>query len=110
MALLGACDSGREIFDCDKERIGAAESGDGKFTATVLQVQCGATTRDATWVLVSPHGGSIDEDNDIAAVFEGKDIRVEWIDGVLEITYGDATIFKEERSLHGIAIRYVRRD
>jgi hypothetical protein len=104
--LLGACDSGAGIFDCDKERVEVAKSDDGKHIATVLLVQCGASTRDATWVLVSQSGRETDDDDDRAAVFEGKDVSVKWVDGVLEISYGDATMFTGESSLNGVRIRY----
>jgi hypothetical protein len=110
LTCLSACEYGGPIFDCDQEQKKAVKSDDGKFSASVLLVQCGATTRDATWILVSPHDRSVDSERDRAAVFEGSDVDIRWVGGVLEISYGDAKLFRNESTLHGAAIKYVKRN
>jgi hypothetical protein len=110
MLFLSSCDLSGGLFDCDQEKTKIAKSSDEKFNATVLLVQCGATTRDTTWILVSPSGRTANPERDRAAVLEGKDIDVKWTGDALEISYGDATLFQNEPSLHGVAIKYTKRD
>lgn len=60
-------------FGCDQEVQTRAISPDGKHIAMVLSVQCGATTSDATWVLVTGQGGGrLDAERDGIAVFQGR--------------------------------------
>lgn len=108
-AFLSACYADA-IFECDHEERSLVESGDGRFKASVVLVQCGATTSDATWVLLYPAKEKPDPDSDKVAVFEGTDLRVEWVDRQLKIAYGDVRLFKNESSLHGIQVQYMKID
>ena len=103
---LVSCSQADPIFDCDKEQTTSIDSKDGRFRATVLLVQCGATTADATWILLSPTSRNPDPEIDKAAVFDGTDIRVKWVDNLLDISFGDARLFKSASSLHGVSVQY----
>lgn len=108
--LLGACSNAEPFFECAQEEQTSAESPDGRFKASVVLVQCGATTSDATWVLLSPTGRKPDPDRDTVAVFEGKAVRATWVAGALDIAHGDLRSFKSESSLHGVPARYTKID
>lgn len=109
-ALLSACSYADPIFECEQEDQSVAESQNGKFTAAVVLVQCGATTSDATWVLLTPAGRKPNSDLDKVAVFEGKDVRISWSEGALTVSHGDLRSFKTESSLYGVKVHYKKLD
>ena len=73
----------------------------------MVLVQCGATTSDATWVLLYPASKKPEPDSDKVAVFEGTDVGIKWEAGRLKIVYGDVRLFKNELSLHGVQVQYM---
>lgn len=104
IALTGCRNSA--IFDCDKELKSSVMSPDGKHTAGILAVQCGATTADATWILLTDAGEEYDYDRDKVAIFEGSNIKLNWSDSLLQITYYKARPFKMDPSAKGVSIEY----
>ena len=108
MALLVALTGCRNsaIFDCDKELKSSVTSPDGKHTAGILAVQCGATTADATWILLADAGEEYDYDRDKVAIFEGSNIKLNWSDSLLQVAYYKARPFKMDPSANGVSIEY----
>lgn len=93
-------------FECEQTVQGVVPSPDGDFVAKVLLVQCGATTADATWVLLSRSGASVDSDNDKVAAFEGGAVDASWRAATLNIDFKGSKAFRMEREKHGVSITY----
>ncbi len=107
LALNGCGDSA--IFDCDKELKSRITSPDGEYAAGILTVQCGATTADATWVLLGKAGDEYDYDRDKVAVFEGSNVELNWHESLLQVIYYEARPFKMNPSAKGVSIEYQNR-
>lgn len=93
-------------FECDQNVQAVLPSPNGNFVAKVLLVQCGATTADATWVLLASSGTNFDGDKDKVAVFEGGVIEASWRGETLNIDFKNSKIFKMEREKNGAVISY----
>jgi hypothetical protein len=102
---VSSCDQAG-IFDCDNQLRSSVPSADGKYLASVLSVQCGATTADASWVLLTDAEKKIDFESDKVAVFEGDDISVNWTGNDLQVSYKEARPFRMDPVAKGIAITY----
>lgn len=94
------------MFDCDNNLRSSVRSLDGKHVAGVLSVQCGATTADASWVLLADAGEKFDFERHKIAVFEGSDVNVMWVDSKLQVDYKDSEPFRMDPSAKGIAVTY----
>lgn len=105
VALLSGCDSGG-LFGCDNTVRGEQVSPAGTFKAAILDVQCGATTADASWVLLTDSKTAFKYKEDRLAVFEGHVDRVVWNEGDLVVFYGDSKPFHMEQSARGVHISY----
>lgn len=105
--LLIGC-SQTDLVSCDQGLREEKKSLDSKFKAAVLDVQCGATTRDASWVLLADGDSEFSYEKDRIATFEGRVDRVAWEGGSLVIFYGDAVPFAKNDSARGIPISYRR--
>lgn len=103
--LVSGC-SGGGMFDCERQLRSSTISPDGKFKVGVLTVQCGATTADATWIILADGGNNYDYDRDQIAVFEGTDVKAEWQGGGVEVTYHDARSFRMDPISRGVSIKY----
>lgn len=104
LVLIGCEDS--SVFECEKTIKSEIVSTDGKLRAVVANVQCGATTEDANWILLREDKKQLDYKRDLVATFEGDVERVEWRDNTLVITYGSARPFTMEHHAKGIDIFY----
>lgn len=102
---LSSC-SQAPMFDCDKNLKSSVRSLDGKHVAGVLSVQCGATTADASWILLADVSEKFDFERHKIAVFEGNDVNVVWVDGKLQVGYKDSDPFRMDPSAKGVAITY----
>jgi hypothetical protein len=81
-------------------------SPDATHKAALLEVACGATTRDAYWVLLTRTGRGFSDRRDRVAVFEGRPRRLEWRGGVLHVDYGLAKPFQTSSESDGVRIVY----
>lgn len=93
-------------LECEQTVQGVVPSPDGGFVAKVLLVQCGATTADATWVLLTPSDASVGSENDKVAVFEGGTVDASWRAEALNIDFKGSKAFRVERKKHGVSITY----
>lgn len=103
--LLAACGPS-PMFDCEKEFRSRVTSSPTQQTAAVLSVRCGASTPDASWVLLANPGEEFDLEHDLVAVFEGVDVNIAWDESVLDVTFGAAKPYRTEISAKGTEIRY----
>ena len=105
IAIIAAC-AKSGMVQCDHSLRGEQVSADGAFKAAVLDVACGATTADASWVLITAAKESFKDDRDKAAVFNGPIVKVLWDGNDLVVIYGDARPFKTPGSAKGVNIVY----
>lgn len=103
---LAACDG----MPCEHIVRSEVMSPDGRFKAAILNVDCGATTQEATWIILSRAEDSYDFRKDRTSVFEGVVRDISWRAGTLAIDYGDAKIFERKSEAMGVAIVYEKAD
>ena len=101
---LGGCDAG--IFTCDHELKSSVASPDGRLKAGVVFVQCGATTADATWVVLGASHKDFDYERDQVAVFEGGDVALGWAGNRLFVMPRKARAFRTDAVSKGVRIEY----
>lgn len=94
------------LVDCDRTVQAEVASPDAVHKAAMLEVACGATTRDAYWVLLTPADRGFSPERDRVAVFEGRPDALEWRDGVLHVDYGPAKPFLMNVHADGVRIVY----
>jgi hypothetical protein len=102
-ALLSGCGG---MFSCDYALHNEMASPDGSLKAALLDVQCGATTADAVWVLLTDSRSKFRYQQDRVAVFEGVVDHLAWKDHELIVFYGQSKPFQMDQSSHGIRISY----
>ncbi len=73
--VFSGCGRDGLFSDCDRVIKPAVLSPDSKFKIAMLSVQCGATTADATWLLLTSSDQAFDYERDVFAVFQGDDVR-----------------------------------
>lgn len=95
------------MYDCDSAPLTQAESPDGRYVARARAMQCGATTGDAVWVLLSEKGASVDEARDRVAVFEGRTAALAWKGGALVVATPGGRSFFAAKESKGVPIRHV---
>lgn len=103
--LLSGCNI-NSIPECDKNIRGQVISPDGAMKAAIIDVQCGATAADASWVVLAESKNEFDINSNRVAVFEGKIESVEWRGGDLYVFYGDARPFEMRENGKGLRILY----
>lgn len=107
VALLGlaGCDSANNCQDVVRARI---PSPDGKHEAVYSLHDCGATTTEASWIRIVPHGAAVDGVEPVVT-FGGELVeRPAWEHGTLVIRAGGAKPFQTPASFDGIPIVYKR--
>lgn len=104
--VFSSCGRDGLFSDCDRVIKPAVLSPDSKFKIAMLSVQCGATTADATWLLLTSSDQTFDYERDVFAVFQGDDVRAAWENGSIVVTYGDAKKFQSDSLFRGIHISY----
>lgn len=95
------------IFDCEHSIGREVPSQNGQFRAAVDTVQCGATTKDASWVLLTERKSGFKPDLDKAAVFEGAIDQLQWSGTKLTVFYADSKPFLMKKSISGVTLEYV---
>lgn len=98
----------QDIFECVHQPGKAVLSPDGKLKAALVEVACGATTANTTWVVLTDAAGKFDDERDEVAVFEGRVHQVSWEGCDLIVVYGDAKQIKASTSAKGVRIEYRR--
>jgi hypothetical protein len=104
--IFSGCGRDGLFSDCDRVIKATALSSDGKQKIAILSVQCGATTADATWLLLASSDQSFDYERDVFAVFQGDDVRAVWDGDSVVVTYGDVKKYQSESSFRGTHISY----
>jgi hypothetical protein len=75
--LLSSCSR----FICDHDKGAEATRPDGRLTASVVHVGCGATSKDATWVTLHRADDRYDRSDDIVlSVAKKSPVELRWID------------------------------
>jgi len=75
-------------FDsCGYEPTGVEFDLDNETRVVVLEVNCGATTSTAEWVVIQHGIESLGPDNDRLVSFEGEVVELEWEHGLLTVHY-----------------------
>lgn len=97
------------LAGCERTLHSEQISPDGNWKAAVLGVQCGATTADASWVLLTSEQNEFEGERDKVAVFEGRVENIAWQGNRLVVSYGDAKPFLMNRLAGEIQIIYVPR-
>jgi hypothetical protein len=105
--LLVALGCSREpLFECEHTVRGEKVSTDGKMKAAIVDVQCGATTRDASWVLLTSAGEKFHDEKDRIATFDGSIQQVLWEEQDLVVVHGDARPAKTTESVRNVHVVY----
>jgi len=103
---------GFKLFDCDNRVIKDLKSPDGKYSATVFERDCGATTSYVTVVSVRDSSSKFKGDrvDDFVFTMKGRpQIDIRWEDGrhlVIKRPTKNDDIFKELRSWKEVRISY----
>lgn len=105
LLVLTSC-SGTPLFQCDTVLHDQSVSSSGRLKTGVVDAQCGATTEDASWVLLTEENKDFDYKKDRIATFEGQIKSVVWHQDELVITYGKAKPFLTTQQAKGIHIIY----
>jgi hypothetical protein len=108
LACLSACSYSPQ-FSCEKKLHDEVASADGRLKAAILDVQCGATTQDASWVVVSYAREDFDEERDKVAIFEGAVNDLTWQGNQLHVLYGTAKPFLMNKEAKGAQVIYRER-
>ena len=75
---------------CEKVESLSRTSPDGLLKAAIVDVKCGATTDDATRIVITGAVSKFDYDQDIVAIFDGHVKGISWESSTLVVDYGDA--------------------
>lgn len=81
------------LAGCEQTLRSEQISPDGRWKAAILDVQCGATTADANWILLTSKQSKFEGERDKVAVFEGRVENIAWQGERLIVSYGDARPF-----------------
>lgn len=81
-------------------------STDGKMKAAIVDVQCGATTRDASWVLLASASEKFHDEKDRTATFDGSIPQLLWEGQDLVVEHGDARPTKTTEAVRNVHIVY----
>lgn len=107
LMFVAGCDVVSPVFECENRLRSAHPSHDKALVAELYDVQCGATTEDATWLLLRTAGRPKFDMANRVAVFEGTDVWVNWESGGLRVSYRESTLFDHRSSSHGVRITFV---
>ncbi len=107
IAAISAVVGGCELNPCDHVIRTSATSPDGAYTAYVVDVGCGATTKDVVWLDLTSSGAQIDFEKDRFAVFEGDIQGLKWHGDQLIVDYGSARSSAMKTKLDEVEISYV---
>ena len=100
------------VFECSNEVLAVAHSPDGTYVATVIERNCGATTRFVRVVEVHEYGDGLDFDelDDAVYVIESTGtIPIRWDDEThlaIGIAGAGGPAFKKSETWRSIAISY----
>ena len=103
--IATGCDE-EGLLKCDRVMRNEAISADASMKAAIEDVQCGATTRDASWVLLTKASSRFSDKRDQIAVFEGHVNELKWENGALVVLHGDAVPFKTTEIVGSIKVVY----
>lgn len=106
LLVMVGCGGG-DLFDCDEQVLSRSVSPDGLHVASAVSVQCGATTKDATWVLLSRSGRVPSRERDNVATFEGGEVDLDWDEESLQVFHRGARLHRMDKTADGVAIEYV---
>jgi hypothetical protein len=81
-------------------------SADGKLKAAILDVKCGPSAPDASWILLAAADANFRDEEDKTAVFEGTVQQLKWQDDALYVIYGNAKIRRVADFAKGIKLYY----
>lgn len=107
IALISAVVAGCGLNSCDHVVRTSASSPDGAYTAYIVDVGCGATTKDAVWLDLTRSGRQLDFKKDRFAVFEGDIRGVSWHGEKLIVDYGSVKPGFKKARFDAIEISYV---
>lgn len=105
LAMLAGCDGG-SLFECERTLRIERPSPDGRFKAAIEDVQCGATTRDASWILLAKAHDAFDDERDQVATFDGRVRDLQWQGADLVVLHGSAKPVRVARSAGATTIVY----
>jgi len=105
--LLGiASCQAEDMFECEHNLRGEKASTNGLLKAAILDVKCGASTADASWILLTTAKAKVAGERDRVAVFEGRVREVVWEGPNLLVVYGDAKAISTTPAFQGTQILY----
>src|SRR5450631_212851 len=104
MLISAACSNG---IECAHNLRDAQNSPDGKLKAVIVDVRCGATTANSSWVLIADANAKFRDAADKVAVFDGSAERVAWRATALLVVYGHAKPSQTPESAKGVQIVYL---
>lgn len=93
---------------CDYSARDVVISPVGNLKAAVVDVQCGATTRDASWVVIARSDSDFSYEKDRVASFNGAVSKIEWSDSSIVVTLGQADPVKVEKLPPGGSVFFMR--
>lgn len=104
---LSACDA---LSPCEKKVLYSKASPDGTREASVVSVACGATTRDAQWVVIKRKWLPFWGEKQVAATYyPDADVDVQWRSSKqLNIHYGNGSPIRHADKVDGVEIDHER--
>lgn len=103
--LVGACGFERPMFECEKTAVAEASAPDGSYTAKLMNVACGATTRDTIWLLIGPRQDPARLER--VAVLEGGVAALAWNGNAeLIISVEELRVIRSQDRWEKVDLRY----
>lgn len=95
------------IFTCDHEPMTDVASPDGRFSAKLEKVACGATTEDAFWVTLRDKKAFLDKGEVVAVFDHTNNVDVVWLAPRQVVINGNGGKRHAARAdWHGVRIAY----
>ncbi len=93
--------------ECKKNYHKEIISKNGELKAVAVDIQCGSTTDNGTWVLITGTVSDFNEQRDVAAVFIGQVESISWQDEQLVIYQGNAKATTTSTIFRSIPVKYI---
>jgi len=94
---------------CDYVVRNVVQSAEVRIKAAIVDVQCGATTRNASWIVLAGKDSDFSYEKDRAASFNGAISEIEWSGSDIVVSLGLATPVKIEKLPRGGSIFFLPR-
>ena len=109
LLMVALCGCGPLDGTCGNTIKQSAPSPDGKYVATALIRDCGATTSYSPQVHLGTPGTSVPEAGNVFIGHRSEQIQVKWISATNLMIYSDCEVRRHVTNYNGITITFEKR-